>query len=56
MKKRQDNDKKDKLVSFEGYYDGIPEEITKMTSEELEEAILEEKKKCDKMTGLTVKK
>ena len=32
-----------------GYYDGVPEYIKKMTPEELEKAIEEEKKKCDEM-------
>ena len=34
---------------MEGYYDGIPEEIKKMSLDELEKAIAEEKKKCDEM-------
>ncbi len=34
---------------MDGYYDGIPEEIKKMTPDELEKAIAEEKKKCEEM-------
>ena len=32
-----------------GYYDGIPKEIEDMTLEEIEEAIVKEKEKCDEM-------
>ena len=34
---------------MDGYYDGIPEKIKKMTIEEIEEAIKIEEKKCEIM-------
>lgn len=37
------------MDGYYGYYDGIPEDIKKMSTEELEKAIEEEKKKCDEM-------
>lgn len=35
---------------FNNYYDGVPEEISNMTPEELEKAIEEEEKKVSQMT------
>lgn len=39
----------DEYYGVDGYFDGVPEFIKKMTSEELEEAIIKEKKKCEEM-------
>ena len=40
---------------MDGYFDGIPEEIEIMTLEEIEEAIVKEKQKCDEMNKNTQK-
>ena len=48
MSKKKKQENKD-VSDFYGYYDGIPEEIENMTIEELEEAIIKEKQKCDEM-------
>lgn len=37
---------------MDGYYDGIPEKIKMMSLEELEEAIIKEKQRCDMLNNL----
>lgn len=44
-----DDTKNDQEKLFDGYYDGIPKYIRDMSLEELEEAIIKEKQKCDEL-------